>query len=159
VDILARATVGVATDIASNGSRLVRPFLVAHDLQGLEAGTYVFERGALRLLREGGFRQETAFLCLDQQLGGAAAATHFLMADLGAVLGAHGDRGYRVAQLEGGIIAGRIYLGAYAHHLGATGLTFYDDEVTAFFSSDGGGLSCLLVVAVGESTRLLAEVP
>jgi nitroreductase len=159
VDILARATVGVATDIAPNGSRLVCPYLVAHDLQGLEPGAYVFESGALRLLREGRFRQETAFLCLEQQLGGAAAATHFLMADPGAVLGAHGDRGYRVAQLEGGIVAGRIYLGAYGHRLGATGLTFYDDEVTAFFSPDAAGLSCLLVVAVGESTRLLAEVP
>ncbi len=158
-DILARATRGVATDIVPNGSRLVRPYLVAHDLGGLEPGAYVFERGALRLLRGGRFRQEAAFLCLEQLLGGTGAATHFLMADLAGVLGVYGDRGYRAAQLEAGVVAGRIYLGAYAHRLGATGLTFYDDEVTAFFSPDAAGLSCLLVVAVGESTRLLAEVP
>jgi len=41
-------------------------------------------------------------------------------------LGALGARGDRAAQLEAGIVAGRIYLGAYANRYGATGLTFYD---------------------------------
>jgi len=35
--------------------------------------------------------------------------------------------------VEAGILGGKIYLGAYAQHLGATGLTFYDDEVIKFF--------------------------
>ena len=51
----------------------------------------------------------------------------YSLADLGAVLG---DRGYRAAQLEGGIRGGLMYLTAYALRFGATGLTFLDDEVT-----------------------------
>ncbi|MGH2767863.1 MAG: hypothetical protein ACRDIF_02780, partial [Actinomycetota bacterium] len=70
-------------------------------------------------------------------------------------LPALGTRGYRVAQLEAGVVAGKVYLGAYAHRFGATGLTFYDDEVTRFFSPSAAGKSCMLVVAVGESNRRL----
>ena len=76
------------------------------------------------------------------------------MADLHRTLGALGARGSRAAQLEAGIVAGRMYLGAYAHRFGATGLTFYDDEVIRFFHPDAEGKSCMLVVAVGESPRL-----
>jgi len=70
--------------------------------------------------------------------------------------GAFGSRGYRAAQLEAGIVAGRTYLGAYAYRFGATALTFYDDAVTEFFSPDAAGTSCMLVVALGESPRLRA---
>jgi hypothetical protein len=137
-----------------SGGHLIEPYLVANDVQGLEPGAYVFRGGELRLLRAGGFRREAGFLCLEQRLGATAAATHFLMADLGHVLSALGARGYRAAQLEAGIVAGRIYLYAYAHRFGATGLTFYDDEVARFFSPDAEGNSCMLVVAVGDSPRL-----
>jgi hypothetical protein len=114
-------------------------------------GAYFYRRGAFELLSRGDFRPQAAFLSLEQPLAGDAAATHFLLADLGGALGAWGDRGYRAAQLEAGIVAGKIYLGAYGYGYGATGLTFYDDEVTSFFSPHAAGKSCMLVVAVGES--------
>lgn len=153
-DVLARAAVPIPTDYALDGCRLVEPYLVAGAVEGLERGAYVFRGGGLGLLKAGDFRREAGFLCLEQELGAIAAATHFLMADFPRALGALGARGYRAAQLEAGIIAGKIYLGAYANRLGATGLTFYDDEVTRFFAPDTDGKSCMLVVAVGESPRL-----
>jgi hypothetical protein len=76
------------------------------------------------------------------------------MADLDQVLDAYGDRGYRAAELEAGLVGGRMYLAAYAHRFGATGLTFFDDPVTEFFLPQSRGRSCLLVVAVGDSPRL-----
>ncbi len=76
----------------------------------------------------------------------AVASRHF-------VLGRFGNRGYRVAQLEGGIIAGRMYLGAYAHGFGATGLTFFDDDVTDFFSPHAAGKSVMFLVALGYPDR------
>ncbi|MGQ0670560.1 MAG: SagB family peptide dehydrogenase [Actinomycetota bacterium] len=155
--ILERATQEIPTDNAPNGARLVEPYLIANAADGIEPGAYVFRGGGRRLLRAGDFRREAGFLCLEQALGAQASATHFLMADLPRGLGALGARGYRAAQLEAGIVAGRIYLGAYAYRVGATGLTFYDDAVTEFFSPDAAGKSCMLVVAVGESARLRAE--
>jgi len=41
------------------------------------------------------------------------------------------------------IIGGKLYLGSYAHRLGATGLTFYDDQVTDFFSPHAIGKSVM----------------
>ena len=152
--ILERATVGIPTDYAPGGAHLVEPYLIANAVQGLDQGACVFRDGELRLLERGDFRREAGFLCLEQELGATAAATHFLLADLPRTLDALGARGYRAAQLEAGIIAGRLYLGAYAHRFGATGLTFYDDAVTEFFSPDAAGKSCVLVTAIGESPRL-----
>ncbi len=152
--ILERATVGSPTDYATGGARVIEPYLIANAVQGLDPGAYVFRDGALRLLERGGFRREAGFLCLEQELGATAAATAFLMADLPRILDALGARGYRAAQLEAGIVAGRLYLGAYAYRFGATGLTFYDDAVTEFFSPDAAGKSCVLVTAIGESPRL-----
>jgi SagB-type dehydrogenase family enzyme len=155
VDVLARATSGVPTDFAPGGSHLIEPYLVVNRVEALERGAYVWRGGELQLLREGDFTVDAAFLCLDQRLGGTSAATMFLMTDLRATLDRLGARGYRAAQLEAGIVGGKTYLGTYAHRFGATGLTFYDDEVAQFFSPDADGKSCMLVVAVGHSPRLI----
>ena len=49
--------------------------------------------------------------------------------------------------------SGRLYLGAYAQNLGATGLTFYDDEVVRFFSPHAAGQDAIFVTALGRSVR------
>jgi nitroreductase len=90
--ILERATVGIPTDYAPGGARLVEPYLIANAVQGLDPGAYVFRDGELRLLERGDFRGEAGFLCLEQELGTTAAATHFLMADLPRILDALGAR-------------------------------------------------------------------
>jgi nitroreductase len=69
------------------------------------------------------------------------------------VLEKFGNRGYRAAQLEAGIIGGRLYLGAYARGLGASGLTFYDDDAVRFFSPHAEGKSCMFLVALGKSVK------
>jgi hypothetical protein len=62
---------------------------------------YAWEKGDLRLVREGVFRREAGFLCLEQRLGADAAATIFLMTALGPILETLGDRGYRALQARG----------------------------------------------------------
>jgi hypothetical protein len=57
-------------------------------------------------------------------------------------------------QLEAGILGGKLYLGAYALRLGATGLTFFDDDVIRFFSPHAEGKSAIFLVAVGNSAKL-----
>jgi len=46
-----------------------------------------------------------------------------------------------------------LYLASYALRLGATGLTFYDDDVTDFFSPHAAGKSAMFLVAVGHSVK------
>ena len=60
-----------------------------------------------------------------------------------------GNRGYRAAQLEAAVLGGRLYLAAYGQGFGASGLTFYDDEVTDFFSPHAAGKSVMFLVALG----------
>ena len=92
-------------------------------------------------------------LGLGQELPADAAVNVYSLASLPGLLTRFGNRGYRAAQLEGGITGGRMYLGAYAQHFGATGLTFFDDEVTEFFSPHAAGKSVMFLVALGHPDR------
>ncbi len=141
----------IPTDTAVQGM-LNDVFLIVNAVEGLAAGAYVLEQSerVLHRLRTGNFRAEAGYLCLEQPLAADAAAVVFLMADLARITTALGDRGYRAAQLEAGILAGRMYLAAYAQRLGATGLTFYDGDVTRFFSPAAAGKFPTLVVALGR---------
>ena len=48
-------------------------------------------------------------------------------------------------------LGGKMYLAAYAQKLGASGLTFYDDDVISFFSPHARGKSAIFLVALGRS--------
>ena len=51
------------------------------------------------------------------------------------------------------ILAGKLYLAAYAQRLGASGLTFFDDDVTEFFSPHAAGKSAIFLVAIGKGMK------
>jgi hypothetical protein len=55
--------------------------------------------------------------------------------------------------VEAGIVGGKLYLAAYAQKLGATGLTFYDDDVVNFFAPHAKGKSAIFLVACGHSAK------
>ena len=130
-------------------------YLIVHAVEGIPAGCYYYRREdrELELLREGEFRSAAGRLGLSQELPADAAVDLYSLTDLDAVLAALGNRGYRAAQLEGGIRGGQMYLAAYAQRFGATGLTFLDDEVTEFFSPHARGKSVLFLTALGRSIR------
>jgi len=136
-------------------AKLNELYLIVNAVEGLEAGAYFHHAagGALEPLALGDFRRLAAHLGLDQDLPGDAAAAVFFLADLNHVLGRYGNRGYRAVQLEAGILGGRMYLAAYAQRLGATGLTFYDDDVTGFFSPHAAGKSAIFLMAIGHPAR------
>jgi hypothetical protein len=77
----------------------------------------------------------------------------FFLADLKLILERYGNRGYRAVQLEAGTVGGRMYLGAYAQSLGATGLTFFDDDVIDFFSPHAAGKAAIFLLAIGKSMK------
>jgi SagB-type dehydrogenase family enzyme len=127
-------------------------YIIVNAVDGLGPGAYYYDAGASGLapLQYGEFRREAAFLALEQNLAGDAAAAIFFLSDWSRWLERLGNRGYRAMQLEAGIAGGRIYLAAYALGLGATGLTFYDREVQHFFSPHAAGKQATFLVAVGQ---------
>ena len=153
---LDRAIRGVPADFLNPmGSQLNHLYLIVHAVEGLDSGAYVFhrDRGLLECLKRGSFRDQAGHLGLEQQLPADAAVDVFFLADLRPIFESFGNRGYRAVQLEAGILGGKLYLGAYAQHLGATGLTFYDDDVTRFFSPHAEGKSAIFLVALGKSAK------
>jgi SagB-type dehydrogenase family enzyme len=154
--VLERATRGVPADfLHPMGSQLNHLYLIVHAVQGLDSGAYAFDRdpSLLECLRRGNFREQAGYLWLEQQLPADAAVDIFFLADLRPIFERLGNRGYRVVQLEAGILGGRLYLAAYAQRLGATGLTFYDDDVARFFCPHAEGKSAIFLVALGNSAK------
>ena len=126
-------------------------YLIVSAVDGLEPGAYYYNPfyNGLRLLQAGDFREMAGHLGFEQALPADAGAVAFLTADLGRIDRDLGARGYRMAQTLAGIVGGRLYLGMHAVGLGATGLTFFDDSVTEFFSPHAAGQSPLFVVPMG----------
>ena len=155
-NILHQATQGVPADFLDpEGVMLTDLYLIVHAVDDLPSGAYVFhrDRNALELLEEGDFRQVASYLGLQQSLPADASVDVFSLTNLKPILERYGNRGYRAAQLEAGIIGGKLYLAAYAQRLGATGLTFFDDDVTNFFSPHAEGKSVMFLVALGKPLR------
>jgi SagB-type dehydrogenase family enzyme len=154
--LLDRSTRGIPADFLQPfGEQLNDLYLIVNAVEGLDPGAYVFHRRQtmLECLKNGDFRNEASYLGLEQELPGDASVAIFYLADLPAILDRFGNRGYRAVQLEAGILGGKIYLAAYAQRLGASGLTFFDDDVTRFFSPHAAGMSAIFLMAVGRSAR------
>lgn len=154
--MLDRATRGIPADFLNPaGTALNELYLIVHAVDNIPSGAYFYRRdkGALELLKEGHFRREAGYLGLGQEIPQDCSVNVYFLADLDRLLERFGNRGYRAAQLEAGIMGGKLYLAAYAQRLGASGLTFFDDDVTKFFSPHAEGKSVMFLIALGKSSR------
>src|SRR5271166_6102298 len=160
--ILGRATRGLPADfLKPPGAQFNDLYLIVHSVQGLKPGAYFFRRewNSLELLKAGEFRAEAHHLGLEQELPADACVDIFFLADLKRILEQYGNRGYRAVQLEAGAIGGKMYLAAYAQHLGATGLTFFDDDVITFFSPHARDKSAIFLIAIGKNLKRRPQFP
>ena len=151
-----RATRGIDSDFRGpEEPSLNELYLIVHAVDGLPPGAYVFrrEQRALELLKAGDFRREAGYLGLGQEIPADCSVDIYFLADLTRALTRFGNRGYRVAQLEAAIMGGKLYLAAYAQRLGASGLTFFDDDVTEFFAPDAAAKSVMFLIALGKSVK------
>jgi hypothetical protein len=128
---------------ALRGSR-VPHFVAVHAVDGLEPGLYRWPDLATPA-RSGDLRDELFRVCVDQDLGRDAAFVVIAAADAEAL----DDRGYREAQLDAGIVEGRLHLAAYALGIGASGMTFLDSEIPGLV---GEPLIGLIFTCVGVPT-------
>ncbi|PSP89500.1 dehydrogenase [Halobacteriales archaeon QS_4_69_34] len=160
--VLDRALHGVPTDVygaadapGDGVGRLVDAYCLVHAVEGIEQGTYQYHPGETALERVGDTDRGTAgHLALDQSVVGDAAANVYLMADVDAIVEELGDRGYRLAQLLGGIALGRLYLATYAHlGLGGRGFTFYDGLVTEHLSPRAANQAPMTLFAFGKADK------
>lgn len=151
--VLYYSTIGVSADfLEPYGCSLINLYLIINAVDGLQSGSYFYhrEQNKLELLKGGEFRQTAGYLGLDQDLPADGSVAVFFMTDLEKVLKGFGNRGYRAAQLEASILGGKFYLASYAQNVRVTGLTFYDDAVTEFFSPHAKDKSVMFMVVLGK---------
>lgn len=152
--MLAAAARPVSPDDADASEVFNDLYVIANAVEGLAEGIYRYRPSlkSLEPVSASETRSLAEHLALDQPLGGDAAADLYFVADMPAVLDRWGARGYRTAHLDASTRAGRVYLAAYALGLGATGLTFYDDEVVRALGA-GPDSAVTFLVAVGVPWR------
>jgi SagB-type dehydrogenase family enzyme len=157
-NILHYSTRGVPLDFLdskidnnNNKNSTIDIYLIVNDVEGLQAGAYFFDHynESLEQLKNKVSRGISGYLCLGQSLFSDANVVFFLMTDLNKILDTLGNRGYRASQFEAGVIAGKIYLTAYAQKIGASGSTFFDDAVSEFFSPHAADKSTMIAVGIG----------
>ena len=146
---------------ADKYDQLIDLYIIVNSVENLTSGSYFYsiEKNQLELLNTGDFRDEAGHLGFEQALPADASAVFFFMGDLENIIDRCGNRGYRIAQMESGILGGNLYLGMHSLGFGSTGLTFYDDDVTRFFSPHAQNKSPLFVVPVGVKHKLNVVKP
>jgi SagB-type dehydrogenase family enzyme len=153
--MIERSTRGVAMDCLDPAELLSDQYLIVNNVEGLEAGSYVVhpQQQGLELLQTGNMRQTAARLASGQSAAADAHVNMYFLADLEPILEHYGNRGYRVAQLQAALFAGKMHLAAHALGLGAVGSTSVDDEVIRFFSPHATGKSYMFVILFGRRRR------
>ncbi|MEP6638152.1 MAG: hypothetical protein ABJC39_02285 [Chloroflexota bacterium] len=125
-------------------STRVPQFIAVHAVEGMKPGLYRWPDLG-RPLRSGSLRDELFRVCWDQDLGRDACFVVISAIDANQL----DDGGYREAQLDAGIVEGRLHLASYALGLGASGMTFLDGEIPGLL---GEPLAGLLLTCVGVPT-------
>jgi nitroreductase len=154
--VLDRSARPLAADcLAADSPPLHDCYLIVSAVDGLSPGIYLHRarEGTIELLRTGDYRVEAAHLAADQQYAADAHVNSYYLTDLSPVLATYGNRGYRLAQLEAAVYAGRLHLAAQALGLGAVGSTSLDDEVVDFFSPRAADASWMFVTVFGARRR------
>lgn len=155
--LIDRSTRGIVADcLDPTAPPLHDQYLIVNAVEGLELGVYRVRPGegsGLELVKRGTFRREARWLAVDQEYAADAHVNSYYLTNLRPVLDTFGNRGYRVAQLESAIFAGKLHLGTHVLGLGAVGSTSFDDEVTEFFSPPAADSSYMFVVVFGKRRR------
>jgi SagB-type dehydrogenase family enzyme len=135
-----RALLDFVLAAALRGTR-VPHYIAAHGVEDLAPGLYRWPDMG-HPVRQEPMRDELFHVCYDQGLGGDAAFVVMGTIDLATI----DDRGYREAQLDAGLVEGRLHVAAYALGIGASGMTFLDSEIEGLL---GEPLAALLFTCVG----------
>lgn len=141
--------------IPADAPRVVQQLVTVAAVEGLDPGIYDASLNLLHARDEQELRERAWFVAMEQDHPKLAAVNVFQLADLPEVVERLGDRGYRWAQLEAGIRAGRLQVGAFMRGWGAAASTFYDEEVSRFLETLE---SPMLMVAIGPRLRPRPQV-
>jgi SagB-type dehydrogenase family enzyme len=135
-------------------NRLVSLYCYVHRVDDLAPGCYRYlpDEHALLPVRLGDVRNAAAGLSLGQELASHAVAAFSMIADLERGAAAFGNRAYRHAHVEAGMIGQGLYVAATARGLQSTGIgAFYDDDVHRWLGLAGRARQVIYHHSIGKA--------
>ncbi len=138
---------------SAGGLQPIDLYLVANEVDGLARGLYCYDplAAALTLLDEGNLRRRLSRCGLDRPWLAYAHAVLVLVCNLPRVFWKYGDRGYRFAHVDAGVLAQNLYLAGTALGLTTCAVAgYYDDAVHELLGLDGRDECAVLLFAVGS---------
>lgn len=132
----------------------IRPFWIVQEVAGLDQGIWYYHPPAdtWSILNAGHYRREAKYIAGDREAFGEAAAVCIMIANLHVLMTQGGPDAYRLAHLEAGIAAQRLYLAATSLGLACNASQdFYDEACRTFLGLAKTGWEVLSLIAVGKA--------
>ena len=137
---------------SAGGLQPIDLYVVANQVNGLAQGLYYYDpiAAALTVLDEGNLRWRMGRCNLGGPWLAHAHAVLVLVCNLARVYWKYGDRGYRFAHVDAGVLAQNLYLVGTALGLNTCAVAgYYDDLVHELLNVDGQDECAVLLFAVG----------
>ncbi len=161
---LSPATASVGGAVADEGAadpsvehnQALHVYVLVNAVSDIEPGVYYYHRGlhALSPIRTGDNRRYGYESTLFQDVVGDAQALLIVTVDQQRLGVPDGDRGYRYACLDAGMLGGRLYLQATALRLGACGIgAYFDEEINELVRVGAEREMVLYCLAFGVPSR------
>lgn len=132
---------------------LLDTWLVVNAVEGLEPGIYRYlpREHALVQVAARAAREALRHACLGQELGGDCALAVVHAFDLPAAVASHGERAYRYAHLEAGLLGECLQVAALRLGHGASGIAgFFDDDLARLLDLEPGVHAIAYLSVVGR---------
>lgn len=139
---------------------IVRPFWYVHGVTGVQPGLWFYHANHDQFtpVRYGDYRFDAKYLFHDQAMCSEASAVCVMCANLKYTMEASGPDAYRLAHIEAGIAAERLYLACAAMGIECCAAgDFADNELKRSLDLAGTDWECLHGFAVGGMRRQTAS--
>ena len=147
---------------SAGGLQPIDLYLVANNVDGLTQGLYHHDPVArgLTQLDEGNMRWRIGRCCLGRPWLVHAHAVLVLVCNMARIAWKYGDRGYRFAHVDAGVLAQNLYLVGTALGLQTCAVAgYYDDAVHELLDIDGRDECAVLLFAVGNPPHETPAAP
>lgn len=130
-------------------------YLVAGNVEGLDAGIYNYDPGAhsLRPVATGDVRRALAEACVGQAWVAQGPLSVVFAADFPRTTGRYGERGVMYVHMEVGHVSQNIYLQAVSLGLGTVAVGAFDNERVADLVGLPQGQTPLYVMPIGRTAN------
>lgn len=139
---------------------IIRPFWYVHGVTGIQPGLWFYHANHDRFtsVHYGDYRFDTKYLFHGQVMCSEASAVCIMCAKLRTIMDSSGPDAYRLAHLEAGIAAERLYLACAAMGIECCAVgDFADNELKQSLELAGTDWECLYGFAVGGLRRQTAS--